>query len=87
MYDRFKNKHVPSTLSNSHINNRYLSSPEIISKLNECQDKLRAAKHQLQLHQSIISEVDKRGVQLHNDMHNDLLSIMQNFREFFQIIH
>ena len=87
MYHRFKQKRLPSMLSSSHINNKYLSSPEKITKLSECQASLRATKHQLsqlQMQQSLISEVAKNGIQLHNDIHNDLVSIMQEKAEEIQ---
>ena len=75
MHHHFKQRHVPSKLSDSHINNRFLSSPEKIRKINELQANLRAAHHKL--NEFLTTEVEERGIQLHDDIHNDLLSIMQ----------
>ena len=78
MHRHFKQRHVPSKLSDSHINNRYLSSPEKVRKINELQANLRAAHHKLnEIKQFLTTEVEEKGMQLHDDTHNDLLSIMQ----------
>ena len=78
MHHRFKQRHIPSKLTDSHINNRYLNSPEKVRKINEIQAKLRAKRNQLnEIQQSLTTKVEKKGIQLHNDIHNDLLSIMQ----------
>ena len=78
MHHHFKQRYIPSKLTDSHINNRYLNSPEKVRKINEIQAKLRAKRHQLnEIQQSLTTEVEKKGIQLHDDIHNDLLSIMQ----------
>ena len=61
MHHHFKQRHIPSKLTDSHINNRYLNSPEKVRKINEIQAKLRAKHHQLnEIQQSLTTEVEKK---------------------------
>ena len=78
MYHRFKQKQLLLIERSSHVNNRFLSDSEKILKMKECKARLRKTEQQLnKMKQALDKQVKETGLHLDEEVHNELLVIMQ----------
>ena len=62
----------------SHVNFRYLSSPQKVRRLQELSKSVRVSNQWVErLKTRLASVIEKRGVQVESDLHGDLADIMK----------
>ena len=78
MATRQAKSHGEKTAPNSHVNYRYLTSPEKADRLHHMHDLLRKTRQQVQrLSLKIEKIIHEKGVELDDSTHNDLLHMMK----------
>ena len=79
MYSRWTSHgHSLTTDTTSHVNERYMTSPEIIGKMKEMKKRIHTAESELRNLQKKLQGLTKQnGEKVDNNLHNDLLSIMR----------
>ncbi len=63
----------------SHVNFRYLSSPQKVNRLQKLHKSVRVSNQRVErLKTRLASVIEKRGIQVESDLHEDLTNIMQD---------
>ena len=83
IYNRWTKKCSPTHISvSSHINERYLDTPQKASKISKLRNKVRTTKEQIKKLREKIKDISNRyGETLDEGLHSDLVSIMRDNQE------
>ena len=79
LYSRWTSRgHSFTTDTTSHVNERYMTSPEMMEKMKGMKKRIHTAESELRNLQKKLQELtQQRGEKVDNNLHNDLLFIMR----------